>query len=113
MSALGVEDGVEAGDEHIGWNVRTEHLVGLSQHLPWHRNLSLSHAAQEALRAGHEHCCWDPFAGDISYDEAYAPIRKKMNIVEVPANLGGRLIVRSDLPALKLGEALREQGMLD
>ena len=27
VSALGVEDGVETGDEHVGWDVGKEHLI--------------------------------------------------------------------------------------
>ena len=33
-TALGVEDGVEAGDEHVGWDAREQRLVDPLKYLP-------------------------------------------------------------------------------
>src|SRR5215216_343781 len=111
-TAMWVEDGVEAGDEHVGRDVCTEDLVGFHQRLP-RRRASLGNGAKDALGVGHQHGCRYPLAGDVADDETQVAIRQLEEVVEVAAHLTSGLIVFGDLPAVELRYGLRKQGLLD
>src|SRR5215211_372241 len=53
-AALGVEDSVEASDEHVGRYTNQQRFVDPLEHLPWRRDLrALSGELQHAAGGGH------------------------------------------------------------
>ena len=113
VPALGVEYGVEAGDEHVGRYVGTQYLVGLRQHLAGQRSPTLGDGTQNALRARHKQGRRDPLARDVPDHHTYPAALHAEEIVEVPTHLAGGLVVRYDVPACERGHGVREQDMLD
>src|ERR687890_1200097 len=111
-SAVGLEDGVEAGYEHVGRDVGKEHLVDSLEHLSW-RDMALGCEAQHATGRGHNERCWHPLARCIPHHESEPTLREEVEVVEVPAYLPGWLVVGRDLPALQGGHLLRKGGLLD
>jgi len=97
--AFGLEDGVEAGDEHVRRHVRKENFVGLRQHLAGYRISCLGDSAQDALGVGHHRGRRDPLAGDVADDEAHTTVRQREEVVEVPADRASWLVLAGDLPA--------------
>src|ERR671911_2412336 len=111
-TALGVEDGVKAGDEHVGRDVGKEHLVDSLEHLGW-RGMALGCEAQHATGRGHNERCWHPLARCIPHHESEPTLREEVEVVEVPAYLPGWLVVGGDLPALQGGHLLGQRGLLN
>src|SRR5918911_1516229 len=112
-ATLWVEDAVEAGNERVGWYVCTHELVGLLQYLPRSNAPSSGDCTQYALGVGHNQGRRHPLAGDVAYDQAHLAVLEAEEVVEVAADLSRGLVVVGYLPALELGQVLREQGVLD
>src|SRR5215216_7817672 len=113
-SALGLEDGVEAGYEHVGWDASEQRLVDPDQYLPRRRGIqALSGELQLAAGGGHHKRCGYALAGGIPHCEPQAALGEEMEVVEVSSHLPGRLVEREDLPTLQLGHLLGKRGLLD
>src|SRR3954447_22062773 len=98
-AALGIEDGVETGNEHIGRNVGKERLIDPLKHLPGRRG-ALGCKAQHAAGGGHDQSRWDALARCVSYYETKPTLREGMEVVEVPSHFSGWLVAWGDFPPL-------------
>src|SRR5215212_1916641 len=107
------KDAVEAGDECVGWYVRTHELIGLLQYLPRSNATSTSDGAKHALGVGHNQGRRHPLAGDVAYDQAHLAVLEAEEVVEISSYLSSRLVVVGNLPVLELWQVLRKQGVLD
>ncbi len=67
MSALWVENAIEAGDEHAGRDVCIEDLVGLLQRLARRGTPSLGNGAEDALCIGHHQRLRYAMTGGVPY----------------------------------------------
>src|SRR5215217_6433148 len=110
--ALGVEDGVKAGDEHVGWDVSDQRIVDTSQYFSW-RLRGLGYGTEHAAGAGHHQGCRHTLARCVSHDQSQSTFREEVEVVEVSSYLPGWLVVGSDLPALQSGHPLGQGGLLD
>src|SRR5215207_788704 len=101
MAPPGVEDGVEAGDEHVGWYAGDQRLVDLGQYLTRRGGVQgPGGELQHAAGGGHHQCCRHALACCVSHDHSESALRKKVEVVEVSPYLPGWPVVGSDLPAL-------------
>src|SRR5215217_9469855 len=81
---LGIEDGVEAGDEHVLRDACQQRLVDLLKYLPGRGGVQgLSGELQHAAGGGHNKRCWRPLAGGVPRREPQAALREEMEVVEV------------------------------
>src|SRR5215203_5696902 len=110
--ALGVEDGVKAGDEHVGWDVSDQRIVDTSQYFSW-RLRGLGYGTEHAAGAGHHQGCRHALARCVTYHESQSALREEMEVVEVSSYLPGGLVDRANLPSLQLRHLLRQRGLLD
>src|ERR687897_1307453 len=98
-AALGIEDGVETGDKHVGRDVGKERLIDSLEHLPRCRG-ALGCKAQHAAGGGHDQSRWDALARGVSYYQTKQALRERMEVVEVSSHLSCGPIEGGDLPAL-------------
>jgi hypothetical protein len=110
-AALRVEDGVQAGHEHIRWNLVHQYIVDAPEHRPG-RLETPGGSAQHAARCSHHQRGRHALVGDIADHQAQPAIRQLDEIVEVAANLARRLVVAVDLPAGQGGNRARQQRLL-
>src|SRR5215207_7541546 len=104
MAPPGVEDGVEAGDEHVGWYAGDQRLVDLGQYLTWRGGVQgpggeLKHAAG----GGHNKSGGHPLPCCVAHDHSQPPLGEEVEVVEVAPYLSSRLVEGRDLPALQGG----------
>jgi hypothetical protein len=100
-TALGVEDGVEAGDEHVLGDASQQRLVDLREYLARRRGArGLSGKLQHATGGGHHECCRHPLACCVTHYQSEPALREDVEVVEVASYLTGWLVVRRDPPAL-------------
>src|SRR5918998_5059963 len=111
-SALGVENGIETGYEHVVWDVSGQRVVDPSQYIP-RRVRGLGNGTEHAAGAGHNQGRRHTVSCGVSHDDAPASLRKLEEVVEVSPNLPSGSVVWGDLPTLKLGHFLGERGLLD
>src|SRR5215208_7654881 len=108
-TALGVEDGVEAGDEHVLRDACQQRLVDLLKYLPGRGGAQgLSGYLQHAAGGRNHKRCRYALAGSIPHHEAQPTLREQMEVVEVAPNLPSWLVAWRDLPALQGGHLLGE-----
>ena len=107
-----VDHEVEAGDEHLLRDVRAEEVVDALEHLA-RRDDPLAGGAQQAPGRRHHHRGRDALVGDVADDHRDLPVGQLEEVVEVAADLAGRLVVRRHLPAGKVGQHAREEVLLD
>jgi hypothetical protein len=113
-TALGVEDGIEAGYEHVGRNVGRQRLVDPFEYFPRRAGVQgLGDCPQHAAGGGHHQRRWYALARGVSHNQSQSAVRKEVEVVEVAADFAGRLVVVGDLPALQYGHGLGERGLLD
>ncbi len=103
---------VEAGDEHLLGDVRAEQVVDALEHLAG-RDDPRPGGAQHAPRGRHHHRGGDALVGHVADDDGDLPVGQLEEVVEVAADLAGRLVVRGDLPAGQVGQLAREEVLLD
>src|SRR5918998_6307411 len=99
-SALGIEDGVEAGDEHVGRDVGKERLVDSLEHLPRRGGVALGCKPQHAAGCGHDQSRWHPLARCVPHHKPQTALREVVEVVEVSSYLVSGPVEGSDLPAL-------------
>src|SRR5215207_390621 len=97
-AALGIEDGIETGDEHVGRDVGKERLIDSLEHLPRWRG-ALGCKAQHPAGGGHDQSRWDALARGVSYYQTKLALRERMEVVEVSSHLSGWPLEGGDLPA--------------
>src|ERR671921_838858 len=106
-TALRFEDGVEAGDEHVEGNAGQQCLVDLFEYLPRRGGVQGSGGQlQHTAGSGHHQCCGHALACCVSYHKSDSTLGEEVEVVEVTSYLPSRLVVGSDLPALKGGHLL-------
>src|SRR5215211_2332623 len=66
-TAFWLEDGIEAGYEHVERDIRVKYLVGFRQRLSGHDTPSLGDGPKNASRAGHHQGCRHALAGGIPH----------------------------------------------
>src|SRR5919112_4365208 len=114
MATFGVEDGVEAGYEHVGGDAGYQRLVDLSQYLTRRKGVRpLSGELKHAAGGGHHKCCRHALACCVSHHHSQPTLREEVKVVEVTPYLSGRLVEGADLPAFQGGHLLGERGLLD
>src|SRR5215211_6731878 len=103
-TALRVEDGIEAGHKHVGWDANEQHLVDPRQYLPRRRGVrGLSGELQHATGGRHNQGCGHPLARSIPHHKPQPTLREEVEVVEVSAYLPGWLVERRDTPTLQCG----------
>src|SRR5215212_9107217 len=107
------KDTVEAGDKCVGRHVRVHELVGLLQYLPRSNAPSSGDCTKHTLGVGHHQGRCHPLSRDVAYDQAHLAVLEAEEVVEISSYLSRGLVVVGYLPALELGQVLREQGVLD
>src|SRR5215203_2261393 len=113
-SPLGVEDGVEAGHEHVEGDASQQCLINPLKYLTRRRGVqSLRGELQHAAGCGHHQCCGHALARCVPHHDSQPTLREKVEVVEVAPHFPSGLVVGRDLLALQLGHFLRERGMLD
>src|SRR5215204_2012221 len=97
MATLGLEDAIEAGDEHVGWDVGDQRIVYPSQHIP--RSVGgLGYCPEHAAGAGHHERCRHALACGVPHYQPQPTVFELEKVVEVSSYLPGWLIVGSNLP---------------
>src|ERR687893_192944 len=100
VTALGVEDAIEAGDEHVGWNAGRQCLVDPPKYLAGRGGVQgLSGELQHAAGGGHHKRCGDALARCVPHCKAQSALREEVEVVEVSSHLPSWPIVGSDLSA--------------
>src|SRR5215217_2862781 len=113
-SALGFQDGVEAGYEHVLGDTSRQRLVDLREYLSRREgSQDSSYCPKHRTACTRRHSSRHAFTGSVSYCHSYATFAQIEEVVEVSSYLPGWLVVRRDLPALQLGHLLGERGLLD
>src|SRR5919112_2409960 len=113
-TALWVEDGVEAGDEHVLRDACQQCLVDLREYLPGRGGAQgLSGYLQHAAGGRHHKRCRYALTGSIPHHEAQPTLREQMEVVEVAPNLPSWLVAWRDHPTLQGGHLLGQGGFLD
>src|SRR5215217_3886495 len=97
-SALWLQDGVEAGDEHVGWDASEKRFVGQSQCLTRRGVRGRSNGSQVGSGCSRHYGSRHALARSVPHNEAHPPITKLVELVEVSSHLPGRLAVGVDLP---------------
>src|SRR5215216_1105544 len=101
-SALGLEDGVEAGNEHVGRDASHQRLVDPLKYLPWRGGIQgLSYRPEHRTGCTHGQSRWHALTGSVPYGYSHPPLSEVEEVVEVPSHLPGRLVVGGDLPSLQ------------
>ena len=112
FSGLRVQDGVQAGDEHVAGDIRAEHIVDFAKHIRG-RYKPLGDGAQNAAGGGHNERRRDSLIGNVSGHHAQAAVGKMDEIIKIAADRASRLPVCHYLPARDRRQLFREQGLLD
>src|SRR5215208_3295606 len=113
-SPLGVEDGVEAGHEHVEGDANQQRLINPLKYLTRRGGVqSLRGELQHATGGRHHQRCGYPLARCVPHYDSQPTLRERVEVVEVASHFPSGSVVGRDLPALKLGHLLRERGMLD
>src|SRR5919112_5093109 len=107
MSTLRLEDGVEAGDEHVGRYVAYDHVVYPLEYLA-RRVEALGGGAEHGAGRGHYYSGGHPLVRHVTDDEAELAVVELQEVVEVAAYLARRLVVGRYIPAGDLGHSLGE-----
>src|SRR5215211_4857829 len=93
MATFGIEDGVEAGYEHVGGDAGNQRLVDLLEYLAGRGGVkSLRDRLQHAAGGGHNQRRGHPLACCVAYYDPHSTLRKEMEVVEVSSHLPGRLV---------------------
>ena len=98
-TTLGVEDTIEAGDEHVGWYVGKEGLVDSLEHIAGRRG-ALGCKSQHAAGCGHNQGCGYTFACCVPHHKPHSTLREEVEVIEVSSYFPSGLVVGSDLPLL-------------
>src|SRR5215204_7490728 len=89
-TALGLKDGVEAGNEHVGRDTNSQRLVYSLKYLARRRGFRrLSGKLQHAAGGGHHQGCRHTLSRCISHDHSQSVLREGMEVVEVASHLSG------------------------
>src|SRR5215211_3472478 len=104
-TALRVEDGVEAGDEHVGWDAGMKRFVNSLEHLAGWREAP-GCEAQHPAGGGHDQSRWHSLACCISHRKPQFALREEVEVVEITSHLLSRAVVRSEMPALQFWHLL-------
>src|SRR5215213_3245598 len=107
MSTLRLEDGVEAGDEHVGRYVADDHVVYPLEHLA-RRVKALGRRAEHSTSRRHHYGGGHTLVRHVTDDKAELAVVELQEVVEVPAYLARRLVVGRYIPAGDLGHSLGE-----
>src|SRR5919199_1587469 len=102
VTPFGVENGIEAGDEHVGGYAGNERFVDSLEHLPG-RGVALGCKPQHPAGSGHHKCCWHALPRSVPHDHSQASLREEVEVVEVSSYLAGGSVEWRDLPALQRG----------
>src|SRR5688572_32895069 len=98
MSTLRLEDGVEAGDEHVGRDVADDHVVYPLEDLA-RRVEALGGGAKHGTGRRHHYGGGHALVRHVTDDEAEAAVFELQEVVEVAAHLASGLVVSSKLVA--------------
>src|SRR5215207_4967981 len=97
MATLGLEDAIETGDEHVGWDVADQRVVDPSQHVP--RSVGgWGYCPEHATSAGHHERCRHALARGGPHYQPQPTVFELEKVVEVSSHFPGRLVVGSNLP---------------
>ena len=107
-----LEDRVEAGDEHVPRDVAVEEAVRTREHRRG-RDEARRVTTQDAAGRRHHQRRRHAVPGDVADHERDLAVRELDKVIEVAAHLARRAVVRGDLPALELGQALGKELLLD
>ena len=99
---LRVEDGVEAGDEHVGRYVLDHHVVYPLEDLA-RRVEALGRGAEQRAGRRHHESRWHALVRHVADDEAELAVFELQEVVEVAAHLARRLVVGRELVAGQVG----------
>src|ERR687894_792596 len=99
-ATLWVEDGVEAGDEHVRRDASQQCFVDLRQHLPRRRSRSCGDSSQEGADPGHHQSRWHTLACSVPHSESHPTVGTNVEIVEISSYLSGGPAIGRYLPAL-------------
>src|SRR5215203_26785 len=101
VTALGVEDGIEAGDEHVEWDANQQRLVDLSEYLPWRGGVQrLGGELQHPTGCGHHQCCGHALTRCVPHFESQPTLRERVEVVEISPYFPSGSVKWRDLPAL-------------
>src|SRR5215204_5796908 len=92
-STLGVEDGVEAGHEHVEGDASQQCLINPLKYLTRRRGVqSLRGELQHAAGCGHHQCCGHPLARCVPHHKPQPTLREVVEVVEVTSYLPSWLV---------------------
>src|SRR5215204_5819072 len=110
--ALWIEDGIQAGNEHVGWYVSDQLFVRPFQDLPrWEETLGRD--TQHGAGRRHHQRGGYALVGHIPNHETQASIFQLECIVEVTSYLACGLVVGCYVVSRELGQCLGQEGLLD
>src|SRR5919112_234795 len=112
MSTLRLEDGVEAGDEHVGRYVAYDHVVYPLESLA-RRVEALGGGAEHGAGRGHYYSGGHTLVRHVTDDEAELAVVELQEVVEVAAYLASGLVVSRKLVAGQIRHMFGEEGLLD
>src|SRR5215203_2085038 len=98
MSTLRLEDGVEAGDEHVWRYVADDHVVYPLEHRA-RRVKALGRRAEQGAGRRHHYGGGHTLVRHVTDDEAELAVVELQEVVEVPAYLASGLVVSRKLVA--------------
>src|SRR5215208_119823 len=107
MSTLRLEDGVEAGDEHVGRYVADDHVVYPLEHLA-RRVKALGRRAEHSTGRRHHYGGGHALVRHVTDDEAELAVVELQEVVEVASHLASGLVVGRYIPVGDLGHMFGE-----
>src|SRR5215208_6658216 len=111
MSTLRLEDGVEAGDEHVGRYVADDHVVYPLEHLA-RRVKALGRRAEHSTSRRHHQGGGHTLVRHVTDDKAELAVVELQEVVEVAAYLASGLVVSRKLVAGQIRHMFGEKGLL-
>src|SRR5829696_71890 len=114
VGALGVEDGVEAGDEHVLRDVGGQGVIDPSQYIPWRGgSQGLGDGTEHAAGASHHQRRRHALARSVPHYQPQPAVFELEKVIEISSHLPSRLVVSGYLPAVELWGRLGKELPLD
>src|SRR5215208_5716536 len=108
-----IQDGGQAGDKHVGGNIRVKNVVDLFQYLSWRWRAQTVGGVQHRAGDRHHDGSRNTLAANVPNDKPQTTVFEFEEVVEVSTDLAGRLVVGRHVVAWNPGQRFRQESLLD